>query len=122
MTTVALSLCIGFLALASLLFWLSRLLPPELAEDAALSAGCAVAALGAWGLAHGGLFWGALGPVLLLAMRRFGLPPCRPEAGLRGRGHMGAARQNAAASRGGPSGAGTPGRLWESTPPRKLAG
>ncbi len=69
MTTLALSVCIVFLAWASLLFWLSRLLHPELAEDAALSAGCAVAALGAAGLAQGGLMWGGLGPLLLLAVR-----------------------------------------------------
>ncbi|MEJ5329713.1 MAG: hypothetical protein WHT07_06145 [Desulfobaccales bacterium] len=69
MTTVALILCTGFLALASLLFWLSRFLHPELAEDAALSAGCAAAALGAAGLAQGGFLWGVLGPLILLAAR-----------------------------------------------------
>lgn len=69
MTMVALTLCLGFLAWASLLFWLSRVLHPELAEDAALGAGCAAAALGAAGLAQYGLFWGILGPLILLAAR-----------------------------------------------------
>lgn len=69
MATMALSFCIGFLALAGLLLWLSRFLHPELAEDAALSAGCAAAALGAAGLMQGGLFWGVMGPLILLAAR-----------------------------------------------------
>jgi|GEM_PF-3778553 len=66
---LALTACIGFLGLAALLFWLSRLIHPELADDAAISAGCAAAALGAVWLGHGGLLWGLAGPLLLLAAR-----------------------------------------------------
>lgn len=69
MATLALTACIGSLALALLLFWLSRLIHPELFEDAVLTAGFSVAALGAVHLCHFGVLQGVLFPFLLLAAR-----------------------------------------------------
>jgi hypothetical protein len=69
MATLALAACLGFLMLSLVLFWLSRLIHPQLFEDAVITAGFSLAAVGAAHLCHLGLFNGAALPLLLLAAR-----------------------------------------------------
>lgn len=69
MATLALAAATGFLIMALLLFWLSRLIHPELLDEAVASAGFAALVLGGAQLGQLGLASGALTPLLLLAVR-----------------------------------------------------